>query len=63
MRQEMAGRLLEQLRADPEPLELVTDVEIVQQGSPGGISVANGVGEAEQIVTTLGDDREIARHS
>ncbi len=47
MREEMASRPPEQLRADPEPLELVTDVEIVQQGSPGRISVANRMRKAE----------------
>ena len=47
MREEMAGRRREQPSADPEPRELVTDVEIVQQGAPSRISVANGMGEAE----------------
>ncbi len=46
MGDEMAGCFIEQLSADSESLELMTDLEIVQEGSPGRIGVANGVGES-----------------
>jgi len=61
MGDEMAGCFLQEISADPESLELMTDVEIVQERSPGRVGVANGVRESHDDVITNSHEREVVR--
>ena len=51
-------RLAHESPADSLSLQLKADVQVVQQGTPLGVGVETGMGEADHFAVTVGDDRE-----
>ncbi len=55
------GDFGQQASADPSSLQIISDVKILEEGSPFRVLVQHGVSETDYITKAIGNDRALIR--